>query len=190
MRMSLKALAAAAAMALYGAVSIGNAVAQEKMPTPVIGVVDVAAVERNSKAWKSMREQIDAKRASFQDSLQKEQQALEKMRSDIEAQRTVLSAEALNAKQKEFQTKVGELQKKAQESKRELDKLFAAARRQIREALQKTLIDIAKEKGINLMLNAGSSGGVFFAETALTVDKEALEKLDKTIQSVDLSKVQ
>lgn len=165
---------------------VSNASAQQ-MPSPVIAVIDVGAVERKSVAWQSLREQIEARRAGFQAQLVEQQNSLEVEQRELQAQQTLLTPEAFQAKQQEFRKKLGELQALGRQRKQELDRLYASARRQIRESLREVVSEIAAERGINLMLNMSREDRtVSFVDNALVVTDEALKRLDERIQSVVL----
>lgn len=189
MSRSIRAYLFAVGLLFVFAVS-GHSYAQQ-MPSPVIAVIDVGAVERQSIAWQSLRDQIEGRRAEFQSQLESEQRALEEERNALLSQQNVLAPDVFQQRQQEFRKKLAELQGVARQRKQELDRLYASARRQIREALREVVVAIAQERGINLMLNMSREDRtVSYVDAQLLVSDEALERLNQRIQTVDLSKQQ
>lgn len=163
----------------------------QQMPSPVIAVIDVGAVERQSVAWQSLRDQIEARRAAFQSQLETEQRGLEEERNSLLAQQNVLAPEVFQQRQQEFRKKLAELQGIANQRKQELDRLYASARRQIRESLREVVVEIAQERGINLMLNMSREDRtVSYVDGQLLVSEEALKRLNARIQTVVLEEKQ
>ena len=159
----------------------------QQIPAPVIAVIDVGAVERQSIAWESLRAQIEARRAAFQGQLVEQQNALEQEQRELLARQNVLTPEAFQTQQREFRQKLTELQALGRQRKQELDRLYASARRQIREKLREVVTEIAAERGVNLMLNMSREDRtVSFVDNALIVTDEALKRLNDKIQAVVL----
>ena len=135
----------------------------------------------------SLREQIEARRAAFQAQLVEQQNALEAEQREIQAQQNVLTPEAFQNRQQAFRQKLSELQALGRQRKQELDRLYASARRQIRESLREVVSEIAEERGINLMLNMSREDRtVSYVDNALIVSEDALERLNARIQAVVL----
>jgi Skp family chaperone for outer membrane proteins len=92
-------------------------------------------------------------------------------------------------KRKAIRERVNELQRIIQERKRELDEMFNKGMRQVDLALVEVLKDLAEERGINLILNAGRGRGlVLFAENQIVITDEALKRLDARLPKVELTK--
>lgn len=189
MSRSIRAFLFAAGLTFVFSLS-GVSLAQQ-MPAPVIAVIDVGAVERQSIAWQSLRDQIEARRANFQSQLESEQRALEEERNALVSQQNVLAPEVFQQRQQAFRQKLAELQAVAQDRKKELDRLYASARRQIREKLREVVVEIAQERGINLMLNMSREDRtVSYVDGQLLVSEEALKRLNERIQTVVLDEQQ
>lgn len=159
----------------------------QTMPAPIIAVIDVASVERQSLAWDSLREQIDARREAFQSELSVKQKELEEERRNIQLQQTLLSQQTLNEMQQEFREKLNDLQQDAQEKKRELDLLYASGRQQIRDVMRTIIGEMAKERGINLFLDMSAGATVSIVDDALRIDEEVLNRLNQRLQTVTLT---
>ena len=166
----------------------------EPMPTPVIGVIDFQYVVKESAAGKSVRAQIDKRQQQFQAEIRPIQKELEKIRAEFGNRLPVASDRtdgALAAKRKAMRERVNELQRLIQERKRELDDMFNTGMHQVDLALVAVLKELAQERGINLILNAGRGRGlVLFAENQIVITDEALRRLDKRLPKVVLTKAE
>lgn len=163
--------------------------AKATVPAPVIAVIDFQRVVRRSLAGKSVRQQIDARQAVFQDEVKKIQQKLEKARVELSERPANMTDDEFEKKRKDMRKRVADLQSLVQRRKRELDQVFNAGMRQVDLALVEVLKDLAEEQGINLILNAGRGRGlVLFAENRIVVTEEALRRLDERLPRVELTK--
>ena len=188
----------AAAMLAAGLVGpvCHQALGQEKiqpppmpMPTPVIGVIDFQYVVKESAAGKSVRSQIDERQTQFQAEIKPIQQELESVRAEFGTREPGTGDAEYAAKRKAVRERVSELQRIIQERKRELDDMFNSGMHQVDLALVAVLKELAEERGINLILNAGRGRGlVLFAENQIVITDEALRRLDARLPKVELTK--
>ncbi len=175
-----------AALFLFFAIPMSIGMAQDVFK-PVIAVIDINGVERQSIAWDSLREQVESRRAAYQEQLAAREKALQEEGQELQAQQSLLDPEVLKAREDELRKKVAQLRQQAIDVKKTLDKLYASARRQIRDALVVVVNEIATEKGINLILNMSRQDQtVAYADNRLIISQEALERLNSKIQSVSL----
>lgn len=175
----------AALILLTAPIMLSPAVAADTAPTPVIAVLNVEAVERGSVAWDSLREQIESRRNTLQKEVEALQSKLEKKTRAIEAQRAILNEEAFTEKVREFEQERGQLQQETNARKQALDRAYASARSQIRDALNKVVAKIADERGFNLVLNASvQSSGLYYMRKELLIDNDVLAALNKEIKTV------
>jgi len=181
-----------------GLVAGGLAQAQDKkpetpsvtaMPTPVVAVIDFQLVVKESAAGKSVRKQIDARQSEFQAEIKPLQQELEKVRAQLGNQIGGIGEAEYATQRKAIRDRVNELQRIIQERKRQLDEMFNDGMRQVDLALVDVLKQLAEERGINLILNAGRGRGlVLFAENQIVITEEALRRLDARLPKVELTK--
>lgn len=158
------------------------------MPTPVVAVIDFQLVVKESAAGKSVRSQIDARQSEFQAEIRPLQQELEKVRAQL-GNRIGGIGETDATQRKAIRDRVNELQRIIQERKRQLDEMFNDGMRQVDLALVAVLKELAEERGINLILNAGRGRGlVLFAENQIVITEEALRRLDARLPKVELTK--
>ncbi len=172
---------------ISGPWSVGPASAQQ-MPAPVIAVIDFQRVARESAAGKIVRALVDKQHAAYQAEIKKVQQELEKTRRELTQQQAVLAPEVFSQKRKEYQSRAEELQRMVQIRKRQLDQMFVQGMRQIELALVEVLKEMAKERKINMILNAARGQGiVLFADNSIVITDEARRRLDKRLPSLTLA---
>ena len=158
------------------------------MAAPVIAVLDFQRVVKESSAGKSIRQFVNARQAEFQVQIKEIQQELEVARKELANGSSGLSREAFETKRKEMRERVAQLQSIVQNRKRELDEMFNTGMRQVDIALVAVLKELAEERGINLILNAGRGRGlVLFAESGIIITDEALRRLNTRLPKVELN---
>lgn len=161
--------------------STGPASAQSKLPPAVAAVIDYQRILRDAKAAKSIRDQVESRRSRFQDEIAKEEQRLHEVDRELATQRNVLSAEAFNDKRQGFEVQVAAVQRMAQERRRQLDQVAAAALNEVRTAMIQVVGELAEARAFNLVLP--TSGLLLFSpEIDLTVD--AMARLDAKLPYV------
>lgn len=177
------------ALAIAGAVLISTmsvaapAAAQGKgISAPVIIVIDLQEVVKDSTAGKGLLAQRDKYLQQYQSEFAKEEQSLRGAEQELARQRTVLSPEAFAEKRRGFEQQVVELQRKAQESRRSLEEAFGKGMNQLNQALVKVSDEIAQENGATIVL---AKNQVFLHDPKMEVTKTAIERLNKRLPSVE-----
>ncbi len=156
----------------------------QQLPPPMIAVVNVEKVMRDSEASKSIRAQLENRRASYQDEISKREDELRTADEELAQQRAVLSAEQFGERQREFQTQVAETQRHVQNRKRQLDRGFADGMREVEKTIQQIAEDIANEKGANIVL---TNNMVIYAVTAIDITETVLKRLNDQLPTVEVS---
>lgn len=155
----------------------------QKPAAPVIVVVDLRKIEREAISTKSIREQIGAKRKSYQGRLAKRENELRKEDQELKRQQAILSPEALAQKRQQLSRRGGELQRDVQNFQRALqrarDKSLAVVRKKVLEIIAKLVV----ERGANIALDKNF---VIFVRTDqnLDVTNEVVARLNKEIPDV------
>lgn len=190
------ALFAAIAL-LWAAVPVNGVVAQQAgdekksdapLPQAVVGVIDFQRVVKESAAGRSVRDQMNQRRTKLQEEIKAIRQELETARAALATREPGLSEAEFSAKRQAMRKRVGELQGIMQSRQREMDAMFNYGMGQIDIALIAILKELAEERGINLILNAGRGRGlVLFAEKRIVITDEALRRLNARLPTVELS---
>lgn len=155
--------------------------AGQPLPATVAAVVDHQRIMRDSKAARSIQQQLEARRKLYLEQLAKEEQRLNEVGKDLARQRGVLAAEVFAAKRKEYEEAVQALQRASNERRRQLDEALAAANNQVRQALKEVVDELAETRGFNLVLPAGA---VLLFSPKIDITEEVMARLDKKLPSV------
>lgn len=164
-----------------------GAIAQQAGKAPVIAVINYAQAIHESKAGQSLREQFDKQRAIYEKEIKSAESKLEDAQQELMQQQAVLSSEAFARKRQEFQQQASELQRKAQERKRSLDQMRDNGLRQIETVLRDILGEMVKERGYDIVMNAGPGAGtIVMASKDLFITGEVMERLNKKLPAVTI----
>jgi Skp family chaperone for outer membrane proteins len=153
----------------------------QSLPPAVVAVVDYQRLLRDAKAAKSIRAQIEERRARYQDEIRAEEQRLIEVERELTRQRGVLSTEAYAQRRSAFEQDAARVQRMVQERRRELDAVSAAAYAELRNAIIEVVGRLAESRGFNLVL---PSSAVLLFSPQLDLTEEALAALDRRLPDV------
>ena len=148
--------------------------AQELAP-PVLAVIDVQKVRRDSTAVKALSKIIAEQKAQYQEELRVQERALREADQELARQRSILSPEAYAKKRAELEQRVGSLQREARNRKRGLDKVFAQGMAKVQAELATVAKEIAEERGLDLIL---SKAIVVLVRPKYELTQEAVRRLN------------
>lgn len=172
--LALLAIAASAPLALRRGVA-------QPLPATVAAVVDHQRIMRDSRAARSIQQQLEVRRKLYLDQLAKEEQRLNEVGKDLARQRGVLAAEAFAARRKEYEEAVHALQRASNDRRRQLDQALGAANAQLRQALKEIVDELAEARGFNLVLPASA---LLLFSPKIDITEEVLARLDRKLPSV------
>jgi outer membrane protein len=155
----------------------------EGPPAPIVGVVDYDLIMNESKAGKSARGQLEKQLAAYQAEFKKQRKAFDDANAKLGAQQGSLSQEELKKKIGELNAQGAKAEKALAQQEKALEANYANARKQISAALHKVVADIAKKRGLTLVLKKAEIM-VFASEYDLT--DEAMKQLDAKMPSIKL----
>lgn len=153
----------------------------EKLPVTVAAVIDYQRILLDSAASKSIAEQMELRRKSFQDEIGKEEQRLHEAKKALGKQRSVLSDDAFETKQEEFEAEYAGVRELAADRRKQLEEASAEAINEVKGALIEIVTSIAEERGFNLVL---PSSQVLFFSRQIDLTEEVLAKLDARLSQV------
>ena len=153
----------------------------QPLPPVVAAIIDYNKVMRESKAAKGIRDQIEARRKSYQDQIAKEEQKLDGVQKELAKQRGVLSTEAFGKKRDDFQKQVLGVQRMVQERRRQLDQVSAAAYNQVKSAMVQIATDLSTVRGFNVVL---PSSTVLLYSPQIDLTDEVIRRVDAKLPSV------
>ena len=154
-----------------------------------VAVVDRNLITRDSKAAKWMRSLIDRKYQLYQAEIKDAQNALESARDELKRQSPNLNADLIDKRRAKIRQQATTLSRVLQARKKELDQLFNNGMGQIELALNEILETLARERSINMIINATKSQRiVLFIDKNLVLTEEALKRLNQRLPKVVLPK--
>lgn len=150
---------------------------------PVIAVVNIQQVMKDSTAAKTVREQLESKQKSFQTEITKKEDALKKEDQELGKQKSVLSKDAFEKKVTEFRVKATGVQKDVQAKKAQLDGAFEHSLNDIQQVVTEIISDLSKEKGFTI---AVPTSQILYADKSLDISADVLERLNKKLPKLDV----
>lgn len=179
-----------AVIALAGGVLMAAAprsIAQDAAKAPIIALINYTSILQNSKAGKSVNDQLTKQREIYLAAAKKFSTDLEAESKVLEQQQSVLAQDVFEVKVTEFRRK--QLQGKQTENgyRRALDRMQAKGFRAIEEELDKILQAIAEERGIDIVMKAGTPNSLILkARKELFITDEVIKALDKKLPKVTI----
>lgn len=179
-----------ATLALAGMLSMAVAAqgaAQSGSKPPVIALVNYAGILQESKAGKSVNDQIVKQREIYLSEIKNVQAELEKEAKELEQQQSVLAQDVFEAKVVEFRRKQREAKQTENSYRRALDQMQANGLRAIEEELDKILESIAEKRGIDIVMKAGTPASpILKARKELFITADVIAELDAKLPKVSL----
>jgi outer membrane protein len=135
-----------------------------------IGLVDMQKAIQSTAQGKKAKSELEGEFNKKKKELEKKEADLKKMGEDLERKKAVLSEEVLGKKQAEFQEEMMKYRDVVTKSQAEIQKKQNDLTAPILEKMKKVIEKVAKEKGMNLVLE--NSPMVLFStgEADMTAD--------------------
>jgi outer membrane protein len=151
--------------------------------TPVV-VLDNLAVEREGKAFQSIRTQHDRQLGAQQGEISKLENELRTADQDLAKQRTVLSPDAFNDKRRELERRFGDAQQSVQGRRRDIDQAAGDAYNKVVAAMLEVVAGLASDNDYKVVL---SRSQVIVSERALDITGEVIQRLDKKMSTITVA---
>ncbi len=161
--------------------------AQNTGKAPIIALINYPSILEKSKAGKSVNDQIVKQRKIYLEAMKKIQAELEKQSKELEQQQSILAQDVFEGKVKEFRQK--QLQGKQTENsyRRALDQMQGKGLKIIEEELYKILQAIAEERGIDIVMKAGTPSSIILkARKELFITDDVIKALDEKLPKVTI----
>ncbi|WP_193370573.1 OmpH family outer membrane protein [Pelagibius marinus] len=171
--------------ALFTAASSPVAWAQIER-APLIGIIDIQAVLRESEAVHALSRKIEARREAAQAGMQDREEALRAADLDLAQRRSALSVEQYAEERGKLEDEGIALQREAQEQRRQLDQIFSRGMSQVQQVLVQISQDIARENNLDLVL---AKTTVILVRSEFDFTEEALQRLNARLADVTLPDV-
>jgi Skp family chaperone for outer membrane proteins len=174
---------AVAFLAVIAAHTGGQPVWAQEAEAPMLAIIDVQKVLRESVAVKSLTAKIEEQRNQYQEELRAKEETLRTADQELARQRSILSAEVYAKKRNDLEQQVGTLQRQVQERKKELDQRFGQGMTQVQNELANVAKEIAEERGLDLILSRAT---VVIVKPKFDISNEALKRLNTRLTTVAL----
>ena len=148
--------------------------AQEIAP-PVIIIVDVQQILRDSLVAKNVQTQMTQRTDRYTKEVSDQENELRRTQDELERQRTVLSADAFNAKMRDFQQRYDALDHGVQATRQALQQAYNDAMTKVENTALQIIADIAAERKANLVV---TKAAVLFTAQGLDITQEVIRRLD------------
>ena len=142
-----------------------------------IAYIDLQYIASNSVEGKGATAQIQEFTKKKQAELEVKQKALEGARNKLLQGSTVMSDQARNQLEKDIDKMSRELQYAQQDAQSEQQTLTQDLQNVFQTKLNPIIDQVAKEKGLQLVLSIADSGAVW-ADTGLNISAEVMKRLD------------
>jgi outer membrane protein len=166
MHLRTKTMLAAATLMLFPTAALAQAAS-----TLRIAVVDLQQALNTSDEGKRARGQIEGFIAAKQGDIAKKEDAIKAARKALDAQGPMMDPDTRLEREAEIQTMILEYQQDAYESQLEMQNMELELTAKILEKLADTASSIAKDKGYDLVLEAGS---VVFHKDGLDITDDVI----------------
>jgi Skp family chaperone for outer membrane proteins len=176
----------AASMAASLMIAAVMARAQE-IATPVIVIVDVQQILRDSSVAKNIQTQMDQRTERYTKEVSAQENELRRTQDELERQRTVLSPDAFNTKMRDFQQRYDALDHGVQATRQALQQAYNDAMTRVENTALQIIADLATERKANLVV---TKAAVLFTAQGLDITQEVIKRLDAKLPMVPLAEAQ
>lgn len=161
--------------------------AQSAGKAPVIALINYSSILQDSKAGKSVSAQVVKRRETYLAEIKKVQTELEQEAKELEQQQSVLAQDVFEGKVNEFRRKQRQAKQTENGYRRTLDQMQAEGLRAIEQGLDNILQAIAEERGIDIVMKAGTPNSLILkARKELFITDEVIKALDAKLPKVTI----
>ena len=143
---------------------------------PIIGVVDVQEVLRDSVAAKGVREAAEAKGKRLEAELNKQREDVKAREQQLRQQQTILAPDAFDKKRQELERYVNELRRTHEVQRAQMNQVFNTAMDQLREEIRKAVVQVMERRGIAMTLPRST---VLVFDERMNITKEVTDSVNK-----------
>ena len=148
-----------------------------------IAVVDSQKMVEESKAFKSIKEQVNKKSESFKKEATNKEKELKKKFNELESNKRKLSKEAFEQESEKFSREAENFQKKGYEERMKIEKAYADAMSQVEKTINEIIQRKAKQDNYSLVLFKMST---VYSNENLDITASILTELDKALPKVEV----
>ncbi len=147
-------------------------------PTAQIGVLDPQKVLEETTAGKEARDSLTTFMKNRQALIELEEKELKRMEEDLIKQASVLSANAKKERENQFRRRMMEYQQKVNELNREVSEKQKEVLEGFREKVQRVAARVAKEKGLQVVLERGPGTPTIYHDVSLDITATVISEMN------------
>lgn len=159
----------------------------QEIAAPVIVIVDVQQILRDSSVAKNIQTQMDQRTERYTKEVSAQENELRRTQDELERQRTVLSPDAFNTKMRDFQQRYDALDHGVQATRQALQQAYNDAMTKVENTALQIIADLATERKANLVV---TKAAVLFTAQGLDITQEVIKRLDAKLPMVPLAEAQ
>ena len=144
-----------------------------------IGVMDMQWLLKQSKLGKRVTKALNDFMKGRQALIELEQKELRNLESQLVRQGSVLSQAARQKREDQFRQRMGEYQQKVTNMNQEVQAKQAELFSEFRENVDALVKEVAKRKGLFLVVEKGQNTTTDYFEPSLDISQEVLEELNR-----------
>lgn len=153
-----------------------------KVAPPVVIVVDINRIQRDSQAGRAVAQQRDRFQQGFHTEFETSRKQLQQEEMELSKQRAVLGAQAFEERARAFNEQVAAFQRRYQAAIRALEKSTATALNDVQKVIIEATSELAAEMGASLVMHKQN---VFLHDERMDVTDRVIERVNKRLPTVN-----
>ncbi|PPR43393.1 MAG: hypothetical protein CFH24_00172 [Alphaproteobacteria bacterium MarineAlpha6_Bin2] len=149
-----------------------------------IAILDVLTLLKESKAAKSMKDQLDKVAKEYSDVEKKKAKEIQKKEEELLRQKSTLTPEAFSDRKNAFEKTVIEFNKTRDTNRRALAKAERESMVKIESAVEKIVKEIQTAEKIDVVIKKTA---VILSEDSIDITSKVIEKLNKEVSTIDVN---
>ena len=149
-----------------------------------IAILDVLTLLKESKAAKSMKDQLDKVAKEYSDVEKKKAKEIQKKEEELLRQKSTLTPEAFSDRKNAFEKTVIEFNKTRDTNRRALAKAERESMVKIESAVEKIVKEIQTAEKIDVVIKKTA---VILSEGSIDITSKVIEKLNKEVSTIDVN---
>ena len=141
-----------------------------------IAILDVLTLLKESKAAKSMKDQLDKVAKEYSDVEKKKAKEIQKKEEELLRQKSTLTPEAFSDRKNAFEKTVIEFNRKREGKRTALAKAERESMRQIEDAVEKIVKEIQAADNISIVIKKTA---VILSEDSIDITSKVVKKLNE-----------
>tara|TARA_B100001013_G_C24601269_1_gene438999 strand:+ start:933 stop:1472 length:540 start_codon:yes stop_codon:yes gene_type:complete len=150
---------------------------------PTIAVIDVVTLLKESKAAKSMKDQLNEVAKKYTEQEKKKADDIRKKEEELLRQKKTLTPEAFSDRKNAFEKIVIEFNKDRDAKRKALSKAEINSIQKIEEVVEQVVQEIQKNDNITIVVRKSA---VILSDPSIDITSQVVEKLNKQISTIDV----